>query len=77
MLFKTNMLTAQGIWYVLILILLLLSMCLPGAFLTVIFVFYVPIILGLLYMIWDLIGTLWFAVLLICFITLSRLDWLV
>jgi hypothetical protein len=70
------MLTAQGIWYVLILILLLLSLSLPGVFLGTIAVFYTPIVLGFLYMIWDLIGTLWFVVVLICFVILSRLDYL-
>jgi len=50
----------------LILILLLLSLCLPGAFLGAIVVLYVPIILGLLYMIGDLIGGFWFVVALMC-----------
>ena len=70
------MLTALGIWYVLILILLLLSLSLPGAFLGAIAVFYTPIVLGFLYMIWDLVGTLWFVVMLTCFVILCRLDYL-
>ena len=37
----------MGLWFTLILILLLLSLCLPGAFLGAIIVFYVPIILDL------------------------------
>ena len=56
----------MGIWFSLILILLLLSLCLPGAFLGAIIVFYVPIILGLIYMICDLIGPFWVVVALMC-----------
>lgn len=56
----------MGLWYTLILILLLLSMCLPGAFLGAIVVFYVPIIVGLIYLIWELVGPIWFSVALIC-----------
>ena len=57
----------QGIWVVLIIILLLMSVIgFSGAFLGVIVVFYVPMILGILYMIWELIGTLWFSVALFC-----------
>ena len=58
----------QGIWFALILMLLFMSVTgFSGAFLGVIVVFYVPMILGILYMIWELIGTLWFSVALMCF----------
>ena len=56
----------MGLWYTLILILLLLSLCLPGAFLGAIVVFYVPIIVGLIYLIWELVGPIWFSVALFC-----------
>jgi len=56
----------MGMWFSLILILLLLSLCLPGAFLGAIVVFYLPIILGLIYMIGNLIGLFWFVVALMC-----------
>ena len=57
----------QGIWVVLILMLLFMSVTgFPGAFLGVIVVFYVPMILGILYMIWELIGWFWFSVALMC-----------
>ena len=57
----------QGIWFALILMLLFMSVTgFSGAFLGVIVVFYVPMILGILYMIWELIGTLWFSVALFC-----------
>lgn len=57
----------QGIWVVLIIILLLMSVIgFSGAFLGVIIVFYVPMILGILYMIWELIGWFWFSVALMC-----------
>ena len=57
----------QGIWVALITMLLLMSVIgFSGAFLGVIVVFYVPMILGILYMIWELIGTLWFSVALFC-----------
>lgn len=57
----------QGLWFALILMLLFMSVTgFSGAFLGVIVVFYVPIILGILYMIWELIGTLWFSVALFC-----------
>ena len=57
----------QGIWFALILMFLLMSVTgFPSAFLGVIVVFYVPMILGILYMIWELIGTLWFSVALFC-----------
>jgi len=46
--------------------LLLLSLCLPGAFIGAILVFYVPIILGLLYMICQLMGPLCFTIVVIC-----------
>ena len=58
----------QGLWFALILMLLFMSVTgFSGAFLGVILVFYVPMILGILYMIWELIGTLWFSVALMCF----------
>ena len=56
----------MGLWIVFILILLLLSSCLPSAFIGAIVVFYVPIIIGLIYLIWELIGPIWFSVALIC-----------
>ena len=57
----------QGLWVALIIMLLLMSVYgFSGAFLGVIVVFYVPIILGILYIIWELIGTLWFTVALMC-----------
>ena len=57
----------QGIWVVLILMLLFMSVTgFSGAFLGVIVVFYVPMILGILYMIWELIGWFWFSVALMC-----------
>ena len=57
----------QGLWFALILILLFMSVTgLPGAFLGVIIVFYVPIILGIIYLIWELIGWFWFSVALMC-----------
>ena len=65
MLFGKNMIL--GLWFALILIMLLLSVTgLPGAFIGVIVVFYVPMILGILYLIWELVGTLWFSVALFC-----------
>ena len=67
----------QGLWVALILMFLLMSVTgFSGAFLGVIVVFYVPIILGFLYMIWDLVGTLWFVMVLTCFVILCRLDYL-
>jgi len=62
---ETIIMNVQGLWFMLILILLLLSLCLPGAFLGAIIVFYVPIILGLLYMFCQLMGPLCFTVTLI------------
>ena len=53
----------QGLWVALTLMLLLMSVYgFSDAFLGVIVVFYVPMILGILYIIWELIGTLWFSV---------------
>ena len=53
----------HGLWVALILMFLLMSVTgFSGAFLGVIVVFYVPMILGILYIIWELIGTLWFSV---------------
>ena len=57
----------QGLWTALILMLLLLSTSLPGAFIGVLIVFYVPIILLFLYIIAQLIGEFWFSAGLICF----------
>ena len=57
----------QGLWFALILMLLLLSTSLPSAFIGVLIVFYVPIILGLLYIISQLIGPFWFSVVLMWF----------
>ena len=65
MLFGKNMI--QGLWFALILIMLLLSVTgLPGAFIGVLVVFYVPMILGILYLIWEIIGPIWFSVALLC-----------
>jgi len=58
---ETIMMNVQGLWIALILILLLLSLCLPGAFLAAIVVFYVPIFGGLLYMFVQLMGPLCFT----------------
>ena len=63
---ETTIMNVQGLWFALILILLLLSLCLPGAFLAAIVVFYVPIILGLLYMFCQLMGPLCFTVVVLC-----------
>ena len=55
------------LWFALIIMLLFMSVTgLPGAFLGVFVVFYVPMILGILYMIWELIGPIWFSVALFC-----------
>ena len=55
------------LWFALILMLLFMSVTgFSGAFLGVIVVFYVPMILGILYMIWELIGWFWFSVALMC-----------
>ena len=55
------------LWFALILMLLFMSVTgFSGAFLGVIIVFYVPMILGILYMIWELIGPIWFSVALLC-----------
>jgi hypothetical protein len=61
------MMNVQGLWFALILILLLLSLCLPGAFLAAIVVFYVPIILGLLLIIAQIIGPLCFTMVVLCY----------
>jgi hypothetical protein len=55
------MMNVQGLWFALILVLLLLSLCLPGAFLAAIVVFYVPILGGLLLTIAQIIGPLCFS----------------
>jgi hypothetical protein len=58
---ETIIMNVQGLWVALILILLLLSLCLPGAFLAAIVVFYVPILGGLLLTIAQIIGPLCFT----------------
>jgi len=63
---ETIIMNVQGLWFALILILLLLSLCLPGAFLAAIVVFYVPIIGGLLYMLAQTIGPLCFSMVVLC-----------
>jgi hypothetical protein len=63
---QTTIMNVQGLWFALILILLLLSLCLPGAFLAAIVVFYVPIIVGLVLTIAQLMGPLWFSVMVLC-----------
>jgi hypothetical protein len=63
---ETIMMNVQGLWFALILILLLLSLCLPGAFLAAIVLFYVPIVLGLLYMVAQLMGPLCFTMVVLC-----------
>ena len=56
----------QALWTVLMVVLLLLTHVIPDAFIGVIIVFYVPMILGLIYMIAQLIGPFWFSVMLMC-----------
>jgi hypothetical protein len=63
---ETIIMNVQGLWFALILILLLLSLCLPGAFLAAIVVFYVPILGGLLLTIAQLMGPLCFTMLVLC-----------
>jgi hypothetical protein len=63
---QTIIMNVQGLWFALILILLLLSLCLPGAFLAAIIVFYVPIVLGLLYIVAQLMGPLCFTMVVLC-----------
>jgi hypothetical protein len=63
---QTIIMNVQGLWFALILILLLLSLCLPGAFLAAIVVFYVPILGGLLLTIAQLMGPLCFTVVVLC-----------
>jgi hypothetical protein len=63
---ETLILNVQGLWFALILILLLLSLCLPGAFLAAIVVFYVPILGGLLLTIAQLMGPLCFTMVVLC-----------
>jgi hypothetical protein len=60
------MMNVQGLWVALIFILLLLSLCLPGAFLGAIVVFYVPILGGLLLTIAQLMGPLCFSMVVLC-----------
>jgi hypothetical protein len=63
---ETIIMNIQGLWFALILILLLLSLCLPGAFLAAIVVFYVPILGGLLLTIAQLMGPLCFTIVVLC-----------
>jgi len=63
---QTLIMNIQGLWFALILILLLLSLCLPGAFLAAIVVFYVPILGGLLLTIAQLMGPLCFTMVVLC-----------
>jgi hypothetical protein len=63
---ETIIMNVQGLWFALILILLLLSLCLPGAFLAAIVVFYVPILGGLLLTIAQLMGPLCFTMVVLC-----------
>jgi hypothetical protein len=56
----------QALWTVLIVVLLLVSHVIPSAFIGVLIVFYVPIIIGIIYMIAQLIGPFWFSVALMC-----------
>ena len=63
---ETIMMNVQGLWIALIMTLLLLSLCLPGAFLAAIAVFYVPIIGGLVYMFAQLMGPLCFTIVVLC-----------
>jgi hypothetical protein len=63
---ETIIMNVQGLWFALILILLLLSLCLPGAFLAAIVLFYVPILGGLLLTIAQLVGPLCFTIVVLC-----------
>jgi hypothetical protein len=63
---QTIIMNVQGLWFALILILLLLSLCLPGAFLAAIVLFYVPILGGLLLTIAQLMGPLCFTIVVLC-----------
>jgi hypothetical protein len=56
----------QALWTTLIVVLLLVSHVIPDAFIGVLIVFYVPMILGIIYMIAQLIGPFWFSVMLMC-----------
>lgn len=56
----------QALWTALIVVLLLVSHVIPEAFIGVLIVFYVPMILGIIYMIAQLIGPFWFSVMLMC-----------
>jgi hypothetical protein len=60
------MMNVQGLWIALIMTLLLLSLCLPGAFFGAIIVFYVPIIVGLVLTIAQLMGPLCFTMVVLC-----------
>jgi len=63
----------MGLWFTMILILLLLSLCLPGAFLGAIVVFYTPIVFGFLYMFYLLMGPLCFTMVLICLVPMYKI----
>jgi hypothetical protein len=56
----------QALWTALIVVLLLISHVIPEAFIGVLIVFYVPMILGIIYTIAQLIGPFWFSVMLMC-----------
>ena len=56
----------QVLWTALMVVLLLVSHVIPDAFIGVLIVFYVPMILGLIYMIAQLMGPFWFSVALMC-----------
>jgi hypothetical protein len=56
----------QALWTVLIVVLLLISHVVPDAFIGVLIVFYVPMILGIIYMSAQLMGPFWFSVMLLC-----------
>jgi len=56
----------QALWTTLIVVLLLVSHVIPDAFICVLIVFYVPMILGLIYTIAQLMGPFWFSVMLMC-----------
>ena len=62
-----KMFQLQFLWGVFITTLLMLSAIVPGAFLGVLVVFYVPIIIGLLYIIWELFGPYSGLIILLCF----------
>ena len=44
------------IWFATVLVLMLSSMCLPGMFIVALVAFYGPILIGLLYLMFDVLG---------------------